>query len=137
MNTAPTQPLFVFSLLHAESVECLDLCIRNFKLFAAPGDKLLISTSQDQVDEGHVQDPDIFIFKSGPRAAHGSDLLRSHIENWRFAQKTFYKGNENYLFITIASNSLFYRAYDKSAVLQSMAVTQAQAIGDMDGWQYE
>ena len=136
MTTA--HPLFVFSLLHAESLECLDLCIRNFKLFAAPGDKLLISSSNPQVEVTHVEDPDVFIFKSGPRSAHGADLLQSHIENWRFAQKTFYKGHENYLFITIASNALFYRAYDKGAVLQSMTVAQAKEMGDMnDGWQYE
>ena len=130
------EPLFVFSLLHSESLECLKLCIRNFKMFADKGDKLIINSSVQHGYEHDSGDENVLIVRGSERKAHGADLLQGHLQNWRMALEQFGAGND-FVFVTMASNSMFYRAYNKSAVLASMSLSECKPLDAMSGWQYE
>lgn len=136
MKKALDEPLFVFSLLHSESLECMKLCIRNFKMFASKGDKLIINSSVKHGYEHDVSDADVQIVRGAERKAHGADLLQGHMQNWRMAVAQF-GADQDFIFVTMASNSMFYRAYNKLAVLASMGVSECKSLDAMSGWQYE
>ena len=135
MKTKTSDPVFVFSLLHAESLDCLQLCIDNFRMFAQPGDKLIINSSVRHGYEHPSPAPDVLIVEGKPRKAHGADLLAAHLDNWRTAQARW--GQQEFLFITLASNALFFRSYDKLSVIASMKVAQTKPLATQTGWQYE
>lgn len=129
-------PQIVFSMLHAESIEVLTTCMSNFLLFAKEPDLLVINTTNPDALKLKTESPKIFINQGQPRKAHGSDLLNAHIENWKFVCNLLKKSKEDFLFSTTASNSLFFRGYDKDAIVKSMSVPVNKPISEHSGWQY-
>lgn len=127
----------VFSLLHAESTEVLSTCISNFLLFADDSDFLVINSTNPCASNFDVACTRIFITQGAPRAAHGQGLLCAHIDNWKFACNMLQGAEQDVLFTTMASNSLFFRNYDKSAIVKSMSIADCKPLSEHAGWQYD
>lgn len=133
-------PVFVFSLLHAESLEALEIFINNFRLFSHKEDFLIVNSTNPDIEKFKLStessNSNITITKGQARKAHGETLLKGHIQNWRLAKDILGPDAKAFVFITVASNSLFFRAYDKKSILDTMTVKPLQNISKCTGWQY-
>lgn len=133
-------PIFVFSLLHAESLEVLEMFISNFSLYAHKEDVLIVNSTNPDIEKFKLSDKNsnqnITIAKGGARKAHGETLLKGHIQNWKLAKNILGSEEKAFIFITVASNSLLFRSYDKQNILDTMTVKSTQNISKCTGWQY-
>ena len=133
-------PIFVFSLLHAESLEVLEMFISNFSLYAHKEDVLIVNSTSPDIEKFKLStknsNRNITIAKGQPRKAHGETLLKGHIQNWKLAKSIIGSDEKAFIFITVASNSLFFRSYDKQNILDTMTVQSTQNISKCTGWQY-
>jgi hypothetical protein len=133
-----TEKPFVFSSLFAEDEAYLQAYLDNFTLFAKPEDYLIINSTVKLDASKYKQFTQVhFIYHDKPRAKWGATLLESHVENYQYAKKLL--GPDTFVFITTASNALFFRTYDKQAILAKLEI-HFEKLGDLDnhhGWIFE
>ena len=115
----------IFSALYNEGAEYLDLFIKNFLhytdhevvLIINLGFEIGVSCSYDYGPRVH------FIRGSVRRFKYGASLLAGHMESFREAERVF---PDFQWFVTMASNSLFFKAFDVQLALDALLDSKAQ-----------
>ena len=132
------EKIFVFSALFAEDENYLISYIDNFIFFAAPKDILIINSTVKLDIKKFERFPNIyFVYAEKPRHKWGASLLKAHVDNYRLAKTLF--DHDEFIFVTTASNALFFRPYDKQKVLARLDV-HFEKLGDLDShssWIFE
>ena len=118
-------PQTIFSALYNESIEYLDIFIENFKHYTDHEAVLIVNLGLEvEVEFNYDYGPRVHIIRgSVQRAKWGATLLAGHMENFREAEQAFPAFR---WFITMASNSLFFRAFDIELALDALMESKAQ-----------
>lgn len=133
---APVLP-FVFSLLHAESLSVLEQCIENFLIFSDEDDFLIVNSTNVECHQVSINSPRVVVVLGDPRQSHGDSLLMGHVENWKHVKRVCFNDENEFVFSTMASNSLLFKRYDKRKIIGSMRLPILNSLENMKGWQYD
>lgn len=129
---------FVFSALYNESAAFLDHFVANFLAHTDHLSHLYVNLSrQSPAREDQINSSRVTVFRGGfDRQAFGHTLLAGHMES--FARAVIDIPQFEY-FMTVASNSLFFRSFDTPEVLRllesSPRLTPAIPVANLpDRW---
>jgi len=132
------EKIFVFSTLFSEEEGYLSSYIDNFNLFSSPKDILIINSTVKLDAKKFDEFRNIyFIHATKPRQKLGASLLKAHVDNYQYAKEILKQ--DEFIFITTASNALFFRTYDKEKVLARLEIHH-EKLGDLgghSGWIFE
>lgn len=124
---------FVFSTLYNESAEYLEFFVQNFLNFTGNESVLFVNVSQSSpalIDRDFG--PRVHLLRGKiSRAAWGATLLAGHMECFGAASEAY---SDFEWFITMASNSLFFRPFNPELVVEAVgaAVRSEKAAVDWD-----
>lgn len=131
----------VFSTLFNESKDFLEILIKNFLIFSNEEDFFVINIGTSDLDiHVDLSSERIHFVKSNvERKKWGATLLNGHVENFQFSKTLFQ--DQDFLFCTTASNSLFIKRYEKSRIIESLVDSagklQGVSLGEIGGWWWE
>ena len=134
---------FVFSALYNETPEFLDVFVANFLHYTDLDAALIVNLGRDlPIPVDRDFGPRVRLIRGEvQRSGWGETLLAGHMQSFGYAEKVFPDFD---WFITIASNSMFFRRFDGALAVADTIIRQRpeefratwQSLPDVDHWHW-